>query len=1552
MAKLKKIMSAVLSSALLLSTFTLPVKAESEIAGWTMSVLGGADVWAELDYDTVKSGNSSLKIVNKTPKESNVYGRYITPVAVEKDKQYRVSLQAKSLRSTDVYILFDWGYRYSLTPLGGTYDWTNYEFLYTATKTGTQELGILVDGASKSLWIDDLLVIDPETGENIVQNSHFEGKNKTETDIFDAGLSDVQDKVNNSEYFTEDDFNKISASFENFQIREEKNLVIDGDKSDWESHTPMILPSSPGQYVRLMDTISVMDITAECKMAYDAENFYGMVEVTDDIHHYIGGGDFWKGDGAQIAFSGFEGIFGKEIGVVYNPETKKGEIYSGYIGDNDIARMDIACSQKENKTVYEFKIPWDTLFDKKPEKMLFNILVNDNDGEGRGYCFEIVPGICMEKNNAEFPTCEMVSGDSDWSVWIDSPREGIEKIEHEFDFYLLNRSDEEKTLAVENITDGSNEVITLPPHTASKRVIKKIYESYGSEKLEFKVSDGENDINYTFDVEILRTPVTEEMVNGFIEELHVYEKNVKELLDKCEKAGIPTDYEMIHYRIIERFDEYWLEDVAHGDYSRIYYNKETIDALYKETMENLQGYLDGTKEAKVVPHYITSDMTIDGQSTIATVEINGKEEERPVFFVGTGHVDSAKSDVLTFGEWGFNTTQMEVGPSYVMKAADPWTKFPYGSPSFSAARDKNEKAEGEYSLKITYDSEQKANRYYAIYQSVGVEAGKTYELKGKIKAEEAGNIWISANDWNDRFYMSGTYDWKDFSVKFTVPQGKGSTIIRLLVESPTKAFYLDDLSFTETESGNNILAGGDFEGFNAPELQDKYVFDDDCYHTERARQILEDAEDGNIAFDFLISPHYFFSALISKYNMAPEKVGFLKYNVNDPKAKELIEDYLRAFIPVIAEYDSLKSICITNEPSFFSNSIEAFYLEDWQNYLRELYANDISKLNEAYRSEFTDFTEVDMLSDIQNPAKLYDYKVYNDRIFAGWHKWMADIIKELAPGIPLHMKVMGYTASNRFHASLDMSNNGTGYMEYKDFLEINGCDYWNYYNDNVEPLVKEMWYDYMTSVKNAPVFNTEDHVIPDGDSDYAPEHADYVAQDIYQGAIHGRANSVMWVWGFDYDKSHVLNGSFMRRPDVISKVGKATYDLNRNAYQITALQNEEREMGIIYSNPDMLLNGTGMTAAYEVYEAAMFNGKRVKFITESNAPSMHDCKIVVVPYTSYITKDMLDTLKQYVENGGRVVILGNDRLSLDDHALSHDRNTVDYIINNSTVIPYEGDNSGVTNMTSEELCGKIRDILKEEKLYNISVRDAQTGEPVYMMEYNTAVYDGKLLINLANIGEEKNVKVYAGDKEISSSVELRSGEAMGSVVTVGKYQSITLEAKLDNVFVDTFGHWAEADITYLKQKGIVSGMSESRYVPEGTATRAEFLALLMRSAGFADAEYAGGFGDVRNDDWFANNVAVALREGIVDRADSFRPNEKITREEMCDMLVRCYEKAKGSISVSGDLSFTDNDKIVNKEIVSKAVSAGLMRGNDNGSFEPDDTATRAEVATVIKRYIG
>ena len=70
--------------------------------------------------------------------------------------------------------------------------------------------------------------------------------------------------------------------------------------------------------------------------------------------------------------------------------------------------------------------------------------------------------------------------------------------------------------------------------------------------------------------------------------------------------------------------------------TRVYYTQKTTTDIYEEAKANLEAYLTGEKEAKYVPQYVTSDMTIDGFSNYETVETEYGYEERPVFFVGWG----------------------------------------------------------------------------------------------------------------------------------------------------------------------------------------------------------------------------------------------------------------------------------------------------------------------------------------------------------------------------------------------------------------------------------------------------------------------------------------------------------------------------------------------------------------------------------------------------------------------------------------------------------------------------------------------------------------------------------------------------------------------------------------------------------------------------------------------------------------------------------------------------------------------------------------------------
>jgi len=209
-----------------------------------------------------------------------------------------------------------------------------------------------------------------------------------------------------------------------------------------------------------------------------------------------------------------------------------------------------------------------------------------------------------------------------------------------------------------------------------------------------------------------------------------------------------------------------------------------------------------------------------------------------------------------------------------------------------------------------------------------------------------------------------------------------------------------------------------------------------------------------------------------------------------------------------------------------------------------------------------------------------------------------------------------------------------------------------------------------------------------------------------------------------------------------------------------------------------------------------------------------------------------------------------------------------------------------------------------------------------------------------------------GDKTVTESFEIRNNKTLGEVIEIGAYESITLKIKADHTFLDIFGHWAENDIKELADKKIVEGMSESKYSPNTALTRAQFLALLTRASGWNNSSYKNDIPDVAGDAWYAKAVGAGTQYGIIDTGVDFRPNDAITREDMCSMLVKCYEVKNGKVTISESSVFSDNDTINNKEEVDKAVFLKLMYGRDDGTFGPIDSATRAEAAAVVSRFIG
>lgn len=168
--------------------------------------------------------------------------------------------------------------------------------------------------------------------------------------------------------------------------------------------------------------------------------------------------------------------------------------------------------------------------------------------------------------------------------------------------------------------------------------------------------------------------------------------------------------------------------------------------------------------------------------------------------------------------------------------------------------------------------------------------------------------------------------------------------------------------------------------------------------------------------------------------------------------------------------------------------------------------------------------------------------------------------------------------------------------------------------------------------------------------------------------------------------------------------------------------------------------------------------------------------------------------------------------------------------------------------------------------------------------------------------------------------------------------------------------WFFKGVEYVVDKGIMSGVSENEFAPSGKLTRAMLVQMLynMESRPACDAENA--FIDVPVGQWYTDAVIWANDAKIVSGIGEglFAPNMEITREQMVAMLYN-YAKYKGyDVTASADLStFADNASVSAwaQPAMQWAVAEGYISGMGDNQLAPQGTATRAEIASVIMRFM-
>lgn len=167
--------------------------------------------------------------------------------------------------------------------------------------------------------------------------------------------------------------------------------------------------------------------------------------------------------------------------------------------------------------------------------------------------------------------------------------------------------------------------------------------------------------------------------------------------------------------------------------------------------------------------------------------------------------------------------------------------------------------------------------------------------------------------------------------------------------------------------------------------------------------------------------------------------------------------------------------------------------------------------------------------------------------------------------------------------------------------------------------------------------------------------------------------------------------------------------------------------------------------------------------------------------------------------------------------------------------------------------------------------------------------------------------------------------------------------------------WFYNDVKYVWQHDIMNGVSDTKFAPETSMTRAMFVTVLYRLEGSPDVTGMATppFTDIgaKNFDWAYNAIVWAYNTGVTKgtSATTFAPGVAISRQEIVTMLYRYA----GSPAVSGSPIFGDSSVISSwaRDAVQWAKSLGIVNGYPNGNFGPVNATTRGQMAAMIHRYM-
>ncbi len=169
-------------------------------------------------------------------------------------------------------------------------------------------------------------------------------------------------------------------------------------------------------------------------------------------------------------------------------------------------------------------------------------------------------------------------------------------------------------------------------------------------------------------------------------------------------------------------------------------------------------------------------------------------------------------------------------------------------------------------------------------------------------------------------------------------------------------------------------------------------------------------------------------------------------------------------------------------------------------------------------------------------------------------------------------------------------------------------------------------------------------------------------------------------------------------------------------------------------------------------------------------------------------------------------------------------------------------------------------------------------------------------------------------------------------------------------FPDLRGHWAEQAVITLRVRGIIQGCPDGRFHPEEPVTRGALAVMLARAKNLSPQPDKAKFLDLSSGHWAAGAIGAARAAGYLRGYPdgTFRPEKEVTRAEVAVLLNKAFAPQAGGRTGK---DFRDLAGHWAAGDIEELARAGILGGYPDGTFRPDRTMSRAEVAGALARIL-